>query len=142
MNLKLTLFSLAEANRMVEELTPELKRLLLGKRELDQLDKRIAVLALASSGAAPSNPDALELKPLVERRALLGRQLASGVQAIHHRGCLLKDLDKGLVDFYAVSGDRLIFLCWQLGEAEVAHWHPLEGGFSSRQPLDRSELEE
>jgi hypothetical protein len=141
MNLKLTLFSLAEANRMVEELTPELKRLLLGKRELDQLDKRIAILTLAASGAAPDNPDAIELRQLTQRRPMLGRQLASGVQGIHQRGCLLKDLDRGLVDFYAVSGDRLIFLCWQLGETEVSHWHSLEGGFSSRQPLDRSELE-
>jgi hypothetical protein len=141
MNLKLTLFSLAEANRMVEELTPELKRLLLGKRELDQLDRRIAILGLASSGAAKDNPDALELRQSIERRASLSRQIASGVQAIHQRGCLLKDLDQGLVDFYAVSGDRLIFLCWRLGEEEVSHWHSLEGGFSSRQPLNRSELE-
>lgn len=141
MNVKLTLFSLAEANRMVEELTPELKRLLLGKRELDQLDKRIAVLSLAVSGAGPENPDAIELRQMAPRRAQLTRQIASGVQAIHQRGPLLKDLDKGLVDFYAVSGDRLIFLCWQLGEPEVSHWHPLEGGFSGRQPLDRSELE-
>ena len=141
MNVKLTLFSLAEANAMVEELTPELKRLLLGKRELDQLDRRIAVLTLASSGAAPENPDAVELAQHVARRTGLGRQIASGVQAIHQRGCLLKDLDRGLVDFYAVSGDRLIFLCWQLGEDEVSHWHSLEGGFSSRQPLNQSELE-
>ena len=57
------------------------------------------------------------------------------------RGCVLKDLDRGLLDFYALSGDRLIFLCWQLGESEIAHWHTLEGGFAGRQPLDRSELE-
>jgi hypothetical protein len=45
------------------------------------------------------------------------------------------------MDFYAIAGDRLIFLCWQLGEAEVAHWHPLQGGFASRQPLNRLEQE-
>jgi len=60
---------------------------------------------------------------------------------VHRRGVLVKDLERGLVDFYALSGDRLIFLCWHLGEAEVSHWHTLEGGFSTRQPLNHTELD-
>ena len=44
-------------------------------------------------------------------------------------------------DALALLGDRLIFLCWHLGETEVTHWHSIEGGFSERQPLDRSELD-
>jgi hypothetical protein len=54
---------------------------------------------------------------------------------------MVKDIDRGLVDFYALSGDRLILLCWHLGEAEVSHWHSLEGGFASRQPLNHTELD-
>jgi hypothetical protein len=61
------------------------------------------------------------------------------VRAIHERGALVKDLERGLLDFYALSGDRLIFLCWQLDEPEISHWHTLEGGFSSRQPLNRTQ---
>ena len=57
------------------------------------------------------------------------------------RGCVVKDLDRGLVDFYSLAGDKLIFLCWHAGEPEVGHWHPIEGGFTSRQPLDRTERE-
>jgi len=141
MNVKLTLFSIEEANRLVSELTPEMKRLMLAKRELDRLERRIAALTLAVSGADAENPDARDLRQLTERRTLLTRQLATGVQGIHQRGCLLKDLDRGLLDFYAVSGDRLIFLCWQMGETEIAHWHPLEGGYANRQPLNRGDLD-
>ena len=72
---------------------------------------------------------------------MLGDQIAQGITAIHRRGVVVKDLDRGLLDFYALAGDRLIFLCWQLGEAEVSHWHTLEGGFTGRQPIQRSELE-
>ena len=137
--MKLTIFSVEEANRVIEQIRSDVETLVRVQREMDRLEKRIAAMSLAVSGASPDNPDALDLKTLIERRGMLGRQLAQGVQAVHRRGCLVKDLKRGLVDFYALSGGRLVFLCWQLGEREIAHWHTLEGGFSGRQPLHHSE---
>ena len=137
---RITLFSLEAANQVASELRPVLERLGQVKREFDRVERELEIHSLATSGASAGNPDTVALQQLQRRRSELGEELAKGVQSIHRRGCLLKDLDKGLVDFYALSGDRLIFLCWQLGEPEVAHWHTLEGGFAGRQPLDRSEL--
>ena len=137
--MRLTLYSVDEANRVAAELRPELERLSRIKREFDQVEVRIEVLSIAVSGATNDNPDAVELQGLRERRAQLAHEISLGIEAVNRRGCVLKDLDQGLVDFYTLSGDRLIFLCWKLGEPEVAHWHALEGGFTTRQPLDRSE---
>jgi hypothetical protein len=47
----------------------------------------------------------------------------------------LKDYFTGLVDFRAVIDGREVYLCWRLGEAEVAHWHELDAGFAGRRPL-------
>jgi len=138
---RLTVFTVEEANRVIAQIRPDVETLVRVQRELDVLEKRIAALSLAVSGASPGNPDAVALRTLTERRSVLAGQLTQGVQAIHRRGCLVKDLHRGLLDFYAVSGDRLIFLCWQLGEAEVAHWHSLESGFTGRQPLHHTELD-
>ncbi len=138
---RITLFSVDEANQLLEWLRPTLERLVELKAEFDRIQRETDVLSLAASGASPSNPDARALDELQRRRILVGEELGRGVQAIHRRGVLLKDLERGLVDFYTVSGDRLIFLCWQLSEPEVGHWHTLEGGFSGRLPLNRSELE-
>jgi hypothetical protein len=91
------------------------------------------------AGADPGNPDALELARLTERRGQCSRTISEGVRKVHERGALVKDLERGLLDFYALSGDRLIFLCWQVDEPEISHWHTLEGGFSSRQPLNRTQ---
>lgn len=135
-SIKVTLFSVGDANRAVAELKPELERLSAMKREFDQLGARAEVLSLALSGAAADNPDAAELKRISERRDAIAEQILRAVEGIQSRGCLVKDIARGLVDFYALSGDRLIFLCWQLGERTVAHWHTLEGGFAGRQPLD------
>ncbi len=136
---KLTLFSLDEANQVARELIPQLERLMKLRSELDEIETRASALSLAVAGANPGNPDALELEQLSKRRTALGREIGAGVRAIHERGALVKDLEKGLLDFYALSGDRLVFLCWQLGEPEIAHWHSLEGGFATRQPLNRTE---
>jgi hypothetical protein len=138
---KLTLFSVDDANKLIVELRPLVQRLVAAKTELDQLNARVDVLQLTLAGAAPTNPDNQELRSAMERRTQVVEQIQQGVKSIHKRGALVKDLDKGLLDFYALLGDRLIFLCWHLGESEVAHWHSIEGGFSERQPLDRSELD-
>jgi hypothetical protein len=138
---QITLFTIEEANRRAEKIRPELEDLVRTKAEFDRLETRLAVSTMAASGAADSNPDARELRQLRDARRATGQEIATRLQALHEQGALVKDLDRGLVDFYAVSGDRLVFLCWQLGESEVSHWHSLEGGFSARQPLDGAGLE-
>lgn len=137
--IKVTLFSVEDANRMVVELRPDLERLRTMKREFDQLGSRAEVLSLALSGAAADNPDAAELRRITARRDAIAEQILRGVEGVQGRGCMVKDIARGLVDFYALSGDRLIFLCWHLGEGAVEHWHTLESGFAGRQPLDSLE---
>ncbi len=141
MGVELTLFTVDEANRLATELRPELTRIRELKAEYERLERRAAVLELAVAGTDPANPDAIELQNLQLHRRSLGERIGRGIRAVQTRGCLVKDLDRGLVDFYSLSGDRLIFLCWQLSEAEVSHWHTLDGGFGGRQPLHRSETE-
>ena len=58
------------------------------------------------------------------------------LETLEESGIVLRDIDRGLVDFPALSDGREIYLCWELGEDEVAYWHELEAGFGGRQPLD------
>ena len=139
--MKITLFSVEQANRMIREIRPELEELSRVRQEVRRIERRIEVMSLALAGASASNPDNSESRILIARRTELTNKMREGLQALQERGCVVKDLELGLVDFYSLMGDRLIFLCWQLDEKEVSHWHTLDGGFASRQPLDRSELE-
>lgn len=139
--MKLVLFTVEEASRCAADIRPQLEQLVASKREFDQLQDRIAVEALVIADASPASPEAAELARLQARRTELAETISQGVQIVHRRGVMVKDIDRGLVDFYALSGDRLILLCWHLGEAEVSHWHSLEGGFASRQPLNHTELD-
>jgi hypothetical protein len=138
---RITLFSVEEANRLVVAIRSPLERLCAQKRELDRLESRIAVLQVATHGADAENPDAKELATLGEKRQRLGSMIARGLGELHEQGAVVKDLDRGLCDFYALMGDRLVFLCWHLGEAEVTHWHTLADGFAGRRPLKSAEIE-
>ena len=135
--LRLTLFSVDEANQSLAEIRPRVERLARAKRDLDRLQRRVALLELAATGADRGSPDAEELRLALERRDRGAETLRDAIQTVEERGVVVKDLDHGLVDFYSIAGDRLIFLCWRLGEAEVSHWHTLEDGFAGRQPLHR-----
>lgn len=51
-------------------------------------------------------------------------------------GVVLRDIDRGLVDFPAqASGGRWYWLCWLVGEEAVTWWHWPEDGFGGRRPL-------
>jgi hypothetical protein len=48
---------------------------------------------------------------------------------------VLRDLDRGLIDFPALRDGREVYLCWEEGEDEVAFWHDVDAGYGGRQPL-------
>ncbi len=54
---------------------------------------------------------------------------------IRSYGCLIKDLNTGLVDFLSKRDEREIYLCWRFGEPRVAFYHELHNGFAGRRPL-------
>jgi hypothetical protein len=65
-------------------------------------------------------------------------KLQEEVNRIQATGCVVKDLDEGLVDFPSLMKGEEVFLCWKLGEERILYWHGLEEGFAGRKPLDDS----
>ena len=68
--------------------------------------------------------------------ALSPQDVLAKLKQLEAAGCLLKDLNSGLIDFYSVRDHQPIFLCWKLGEDRIRFWHTLEDGYSGRQPLE------
>jgi hypothetical protein len=62
-------------------------------------------------------------------------QLRDALARLQEAEIVLRDLDRGLVDFPAIRDDREVYLCWLEGEDEIAYWHDLEAGFAGREPL-------
>lgn len=50
-------------------------------------------------------------------------------------GIVCKGIEQGLFDFPCLIEDRMVYLCWQLDEHDIGHWHELDGGYVGRRPL-------
>jgi hypothetical protein len=62
-------------------------------------------------------------------------ELQAGAKAFDERGIVLRDLDRGLIDFPAIRDGNEIYLCWIDGEPDIGFWHDLDAGYAGRQPL-------
>jgi hypothetical protein len=62
-------------------------------------------------------------------------RLDAFVDELRELGCELKDFHTGLIDFLTLIDGREAFLCWKLGEDDIAYWHELDAGFQGRQSL-------
>jgi len=62
-------------------------------------------------------------------------QLRDALARLQDAEVVLRDLDRGLIDFPAIRDDREVYLCWLEGEDEIGYWHDLEAGFAGREPL-------
>jgi len=90
---------------------------------------------LAAAGARPEWGESAEQLALRRQIDAVAQRINGYVDELAGVGCLLKGFEDGLVDFYGLREGRLVFLCWKLGEASVAHWHELDAGFAGRQPI-------
>lgn len=52
------------------------------------------------------------------------------------REILIKDVERGLVDFPAIIGGQEVFLCWEKDEPDIEFWHDLDTGFAGRERLE------
>ena len=127
-------FTPEEANELLEQVRPVAESLVAHRRAFTVAAARRARLSQRISGNGgdfdPQEPS--ELDEQLQREA---EAVAHAVEELQALGVLVKDLDRGLVDFPALRGDEEVLLCWQVGEGEVAYWHGLEEGFAGRKPL-------
>jgi hypothetical protein len=68
-------------------------------------------------------------------------RLKAILEEIQETGCLVKDLDIGLLDFPTLYRGEEVYLCWRLGETAIEFWHPVHEGFGGRRPIDQEFLE-
>jgi hypothetical protein len=120
-------FSREEASALLPQLTALLSQLQEAKDELTDTEAHEAL-----SEAAPTNGGGEQGRQVgvafLEVRRIL--------ETVERAGIVLRDIDRGLVDFPALMDGREVYLCWELGEEDVGYWHDLEGGYGGREPLD------
>ena len=118
------LYTLEEANAELPDLRERLPRLRIARDGLIAASERIKE-AVASDGGG-----------VAEAGWFTHQQtLKTELEHLAERGILLRDPAIGLIDFPAQRDGRRVYLCWRLGEDQVAWYHEANAGFGSRKPL-------
>ncbi len=85
------------------------------------------------------NPDGDLYDSFVTEIEFMHKQIMKSANQIQSFGCIVKDVNTGLVDFYSSIKKQNVFLCWQYGEKEIKYWHTIDSGFTGRLPLGSTE---
>jgi hypothetical protein len=129
-------FTLDEAAHALPIVEKYLREALYLKSEYEQADSELKTISrnIIMMGGTKVNPG--HLLSLREHKDQSGRKLQEKFDAIQETGCLVKDLDAGLIDFPTLYRGREVYLCWRFGEPGIEFWHGVEEGFRGRKPID------
>ena len=113
---------------------PKIKKSLL---KLQHLKKAIDAIT-----SVRIDPKEIDYDELVETNTKLSKEFHKlsyefyiEIENLEKTGCVLKDLEQGLADFYCRFESRDIFLCWKLGEEKIKAWHEVDDGFIGRKKI-------
>jgi hypothetical protein len=119
-------YTVDQANAALPWVTERIERLRAARDGFSDEDAREA-LGDATPGNGGGEPGKVVSEAFLELQAA-----AAELDAVE---VIVRDLDRGLVDFPALRDGEEIYLCWEEGEAEIAYWHDTDAGFAGRQPL-------
>jgi len=119
-------YSREEARALLPQLRKWLATLDALRLDLQQYDQRIAALIDQGNDAGGDTVNRW-VRTMANMRELLAE--------FESRQILIKDLDRGLIDFPSIVGGREVFLCWEKDEDDIEFWHELDTGFAGRERL-------
>src|ERR1039457_716467 len=130
-------FTLAEAQSLI----PEAGRLLRdagalkgayleAEQAIQTWNQRITMMG----GVMVDRNQAIDTR---KRRDTSAASLRRAIEQVQSIGCVVKDLDIGLIDFPTEFRGEEVYLCWKLGEPRIEFWHGVEEGFRGRKAIDQ-----
>jgi hypothetical protein len=130
------LFTLTEAERTRSQIEPVLLEAMEQRRKLGEVDRQLMEVAHRVAMMGGVLVTAGKVGGLRSERQKLTAFLRHSIESIEATGCVLKDLDAGLLDFPAILGNEEVYLCWRVGEDRIRFYHRRDEGFAARRPLD------
>jgi len=134
-------FTHTQAEALVRRLDPLLREAIGLKAEHEEAEQqlRTALHRVTMMGGVEIDREAfLEQRA---RREVSATRLKDALEQIQQSGCLVKDLDTGLLDFPTLFRGEEVYLCWRVGEKGIAFWHKVEDGFRGRKLIDQEFLD-
>lgn len=134
-------FTHAEAESLLPKVEAAIQAAISAKAHYESAERGIQALShrIMMMGGSLVNRDEVLGQRLERDRC--AQNLKSAIDAVQNLGCLVKDLDIGLIDFPTLFRGREVYLCWKLGESGIRFWHGVDEGFAGRKTIDREFLD-
>ena len=119
------ILTVSEARRRLPLINPIIRRIMRTVGEASRIER---------SGRA-ANPDTEkdpERAAELVRLEALQREFEEALAELNALGAILKDAERGLVDFFGWIDDEVVHLCWLHGEETIDYWHAIHSGFAGR----------
>jgi hypothetical protein len=129
-------FTLTQAEELLPEVESVIRAAISHKSAYQQAEEEWQTFVsrvTMQGGMRVDHSYVMDKKHRRESSALL---LKEAVEKIQDYGCVVKDLDVGLIDFPTLFRGEEVYLCWKLGESGIEFWHGVHEGFRGRKPID------
>jgi hypothetical protein len=133
-------FTVTEAERARREVEPFLVEAMNCRKKLAGLDQDLTAVSARIMMMGGVIVPYERLAKLRAEHSQLAEAMKAALNRILQTGCLVKDLEVGLLDFPALIGNEEVYLCWKLGEDRIRFYHRQDEGFAGRKPLDPRDL--
>ena len=115
-----------EARALLPQIRKWLEHLNRLRKDLERFDKRIGGLAEQGSDTGGKT-----VNEWIRTQADMQEILAE----FQRRRIMIKNVERGLIDFPAIIGGKEVFLCWEQDEEGIEFWHDIEAGYGGRERL-------
>ena len=127
MSIKNKYFSVEEANAFVPKLLIDIPRIqdLMKRLVNDFPDVRKAREKAQQNGGSLQGADYINCVLMIN----------SLTEELESKGCILKGIEHGLIDFPSLRDGKEVYLCWKNPEPRIEYWHDIQSGFAGRQRI-------
>ena len=130
------LFTLTEAERARREIEPVLVEAMGCRKKLVGLESDLSAVSSRITMMGGVIVPYEKLAAVRLQHDQLAETFNTALTQIIETGCVVKDLDAGLLDFPAILKNEEVYLCWRLGEDRIRFYHRQDEGFTGRKPID------
>jgi hypothetical protein len=130
-------FTLAEAQNLIPSVDRLLRKAVELKTAYDEAEHGVESFQKRILLMGGMVVDRAQVREVRERRDQASTALRAVLEEVQELGCVVKDLDIGLVDFPTLFQGHEVYLCWKLGEPSIAFWHGVDEGFAGRKAIDQ-----
>jgi len=130
-------FTLAEAEKLLPRIGRLIREAVSLKTEYDESEAALQKFSQKVMLMGGIIVDRDRVREARIHREGIAERLKAALESIQETGCIVKDLDIGLVDFPTLFRGDEVYLCWKMGEPAIEFWHGIHEGFAGRKAIDR-----